>query len=62
MLWLKIIVIILAIATVFCGCYDFHLHLHNATREEILTVTVLTLFFGMTAAALGALDSRLRRH
>lgn len=61
MLWLKIIVIVLAIATVVCGCYDFHLHLHNATREEVLDVTMLTLFFAVLATALGALDSRLRR-
>ena len=59
--WLKIIVIVLAIAAVVCGCYDFHLHLHNASREEVLAATMLTLFFGVMATALGALESRLSR-
>jgi hypothetical protein len=60
MLWLKIIVILFAIAAVLCGCYDFHLHLHNANKQEVLDATMLTLFFGVMATALGALESRLR--
>jgi alkylhydroperoxidase/carboxymuconolactone decarboxylase family protein YurZ len=61
MLWLKIVVIVLAVATIVCGCYDFHLHLHNATRDEVLETTMLTLFLAVMATALGALESRLRR-
>jgi hypothetical protein len=61
MLWLRILVIVLASAAVVCGCYDFHLHLHSCTRDEVMEVSMLTLFFGLTATALAALDSRLRR-
>jgi len=61
MLWLRIIVIVLAIAAIICVGYDFHLHLHNASHEEVMAATMLTLFFGVAAAGLGALDSRLRR-
>ena len=61
MLWLRVLVIMLAVAAVVCGCYDFHLHLHNATHDEVLQMTMLTMFFGVMATALGALESRLRR-
>jgi len=60
LLWLKALAIVLAVAAVVCGCYDFHLHLHNGTRAEVLVVTMLTLLFGVLAAALGAVESRLR--
>jgi hypothetical protein len=61
MLWLRILTIILAIGAVLCIGYDFHLHLHNASHEEVMDATMLTLFFAAMATALGALDSRLRR-
>jgi uncharacterized membrane protein len=61
MLWLRILVIVLAIAAIVCGGYDFHLHLHNCTRDKVMDVSMLTLFLGLTATALAALDSRLRR-
>ena len=61
MLWLRILVIVLMIGAIVGIGYDFHLHLHNASREEILGATMLTLFFSVMATALAALDSRLRR-
>jgi hypothetical protein len=61
MLWLKVIVILLASATVVCGCYDFHLHLHNATHDEVMDATMLTLLFGAMTAGLGVLAGRYRR-
>jgi hypothetical protein len=61
MLWLRILTIVLATGAVLCIGYDFHLHLHNASHEEVMDATMLTLFFSLTATALGALDSRLRR-
>ena len=60
MIWLRIVVIILAVAAVVCGCYDFHLHLHNASHEEVIETTLLTLFFGALATGLGILENRLR--
>jgi hypothetical protein len=61
MLWLRIIVILLAIATVACVCYDFHLHLHNATHDEVMDATALTLLFGAMTIALGVVENRMRR-
>jgi hypothetical protein len=59
MLWLKIVVIVFVVAAVVGVCVDFHLHIVNAPRQEVIDVSMLTLFFGVSAAILGVLDSKL---
>jgi hypothetical protein len=59
--WLKIVVIVFAVAAVVGVCVDFHLHIINAPREQVLEVSMLTLFFGVSAGVLGVLDSKLSR-
>jgi ABC-type sulfate transport system permease component len=61
MLWFRVIVILLAIATVVCVGYDFHLHLHNATHDEVMDATMLTLLFGAMTTVLAVVESRYRR-
>jgi hypothetical protein len=59
MLWLKIVVIVFAVAALVGVCYDFHLHIINAPKQDILDVSMLTLFFGISASVLGVLESKL---
>jgi hypothetical protein len=61
MLWLKIVAILLGVVAVVCACYDFHLHLIDAPRQDILDMTVLTLFFCVMSTGLGVLENRFRR-
>jgi len=57
--WLKIVVIVFAVAATIGVCFAFHLHIINAPKDEVLDVIMLTLFFGVSAAVLGVLDSKL---
>jgi len=57
--WLKIVVIVLAVAAVVGVCYDFHLHIINAPKDEVLDAIMLTVLFGVSASVLGVLDWKL---
>jgi hypothetical protein len=59
MIWLRTVVTLLTIAAICCAAYGFHLHLHEASREQILATTMLTLFFGILAGGLGLLVTKL---
>ncbi len=59
MIWLRTVVWLLILAAIGCAAYGFHLHLHEATREEVLYATMLTLFFGILAGGLGLLVTKL---
>jgi hypothetical protein len=59
MRWLKIVVIVFAVAALLGVCYDFHLHIINAPRDEILEVSMVTIFCGVAASVLGLVESKL---
>ena len=63
--WIKVLFTFAVVAAIGCGGYAFHLHLTEAPKSEVFLAAMLTLFFGITAALLGGLQSRpvhKRRH
>ena len=61
MVWLRILILVLAIAAIGCGLYTVHLHLITAPRPQLRDAQMLTILFGLLSTALAALQTRIAR-